>query len=344
MLPNQDTLSSRMSPLEDAYGRRISYLRLSITDRCNMRCFYCRAGNYRQPIPNSDILRYEEFLDLMGLARSLGIGKIRLTGGEFFVRREAMGFIERIFHRFPDLDVRLTSNGTLLTGRIAALIDLGLGGINISLDTLRRDVFERITGQYALSTVRNSIDECLAVGLRVKVNTVALAGITEPDLPGFIQLARELPLDLRFIEFMPLGIDTTWTTKHYWPINNLLAHIRKLAELTPVPRRDTAAGPARMFEIVGGRGRIGVITALSNHFCNSCNRLRISCDGQLRTCLFSDQEYRLRPLLRHSRLGLPAVHSVIQRALRQKPIGKKLLEHRRSQAAVCYKVMSAIGG
>ncbi len=335
----------------DQYGRSISYLRLSITDRCNLRCLYCRGNMDERVLPHEELLRYEEMLELIALVRELGVRKVRLTGGEPLLRRNALGFMEQIFKRFPDLDLRLTTNATLLPGKARQLKEFGLERVNISLDTLRRGVFEAVTGADHYHDVRRAIDECLAQGLTVKINAVALRGINDADLADFVRFAATHPLDVRFIEFMPMGQGTAWKQEYFWSAQDIVAQASELADLTPLARNrqdtDATMGPARMFAIAGGQGRFGIISPLSDHFCGSCNRLRITCDGRLRTCLFSDRQYRLRPLLRHPKLGPTALLKVLELAGRHKPLGYQLLAkaaQNAREAAVCSSRMSGIGG
>jgi cyclic pyranopterin phosphate synthase len=294
-------------------------------------------------LSHDDILRYEELLDLMGLARGIGIGKVRLTGGEPFARRDFMDFLENARARFPDVSLRLTTNGTLLAPFTPRLAAAGVDRVNISLDTLVPGTFARVTGQDLYHMVRQGIDACLEAGIRVKINAVAMRGVNDRELPGFLALARELPVDIRFIEFMPMG-GAAWDSSQVWTAEAILAEAKTLAGLTPLPRDAGDAGPAQMFSIDGGKGRFGLITPLSNHFCASCNRLRITSGGVLRTCLFSDRVYRLRPALRHPKLGLPAVERILRLALRKKPVGAELLAARRAGQGVSAASMSSIGG
>ena len=329
-------------PLADDKGRAVSYLRLSVTDRCNLRCLYC-DGQMRQRLTHHDVLRYEELLDLMGLARGLGIRKVRLTGGEPFARRDFMEFMESARTRFPDLSLRLTTNGTLLAPYAARLAAAGVDRVNISLDTLDPATFARVTGQDLYAQVRQGLAACLDAGLRVKINAVAMRGVNDHELAGFLDLARELPLDVRFIEFMPMG-GAEWKAEQVWSAADILAEAQTLAQLSPLARDDADAGPAQMYSIIGGQGRFGLITPLSNHFCGTCNRLRFTSGGVLRTCLFSDHVYRLRPALRHPKLGLDAVARILKLALRKKPVGAELLAARRAGQGVSSTSMSSIGG
>jgi cyclic pyranopterin phosphate synthase len=242
----------------------------------------------------------------------------------------------------PGLDLRLTTNGTLLAGKIRTLKELGVSCLNISLDTLDPAKFAGLTGMEAFGLTRQAIDDCLEEGLRVKVNAVALKGVNDTELADFLRLARDYPLDVRFIEFMPIGGGTRWKDEYYWPAEQILESAMALADLEPVGQAGQSSGPARLYTISGGKGRLGLISPLSDHFCKTCNRLRVTSDGRLRTCLFSDKEYRLRPALR--KLGPDAVRTIIERAGNLKPIGYELLRQARDRAAVCGKVMSAIGG
>ena len=339
---------SRASALTDTRGRSVSYLRLSVTDRCNLRCLYCDS-RMRQWLSHDEVLRYEEFLELMGLGLKLGIGKVRLTGGEPFARRGFMEFVEAARLRFPALDLRLTTNATLLAPFASRLAQVGVLRINISLDTLDPATFARVTGQDMYAEVRRGIDACLAAGIRVKLNAVAMRGVNDGELAGFLALARELPLDVRLIEYMPMG-GSEWKPEQVWRATDILSEAKTLAELVPIERDGGGltgahdSGPAQMYAITGGAGRFGLITPLSNHFCGSCNRLRITSGGVLRTCLFSDRVYQLRGALRHPKLGLAAVERILRRASQVKPLGYELLATRRAGQGVCGTAMSAIGG
>jgi len=330
--------------LTDRHGRTVRYLRLSVTDRCNLACVYCGTNKQSGFIPHDEILTYEEMLGLAQTARSLGITKLRLTGGEPFARRDFLAFLGMLREDCPGLDVRITTNGTLLSGKAAALKHLGVGRMNISLDTLDRARFAEITGRDFHDRVRESIDECLRYGIKVKINAVAVKGVTESELPGFLELARDNPLDVRFIELMPIGSQTCWSEATFLSAEDILSMLGEYADLEPLERRGDASGPARMYAIKGGQGRIGLITPMSNHFCATCNRLRVTSDGRLRTCLFSDKEFRLRGLIRNPSLGWPKVERVMRRALENKPVGHDLLMSRMAPESVCNRRMSAIGG
>lgn len=330
--------------LEDTHGRKASYLRVSVTDRCNLRCTYC-AGEGKEFIPHPDILRYEEILDFIGLSVNLGIEKVRFTGGEPFIRKGFGEFMIKAAELYPKLDLCVTTNATLIKDYVKPLAEAGIRRVNISLDTLDRSRFEKVTGRDQFHEVRANIDRCLEAGMTVKVNAVAMRGLNDDELPAFIEFARNNPLDMRFIEFMPVGLETGWDDNVVWKSEDLLAEAQKLAELIPAEGGEaTQNGPARMFSIAGGKGRIGLISPYTNHFCGTCNRLRLTSDGNLRTCLFSDKVYRLRPVLRHPKLGLAAVEKILRKASRHKPIGNDLLQKMPAGKGVCRTRMASIGG
>ena len=341
--------------ITDQYGRGVSYLRLSVTDRCNLRCFYCRSCKYLKFIPHQNILTYEEMFKIIQAGIELGIQKVRLTGGEPFVRRDFLYFLARLRHKFPFLDLRVTTNGTLITNKVLALKDMGINCINISLDTLKPEKFQEITGRDFYHQVRAGIDRCLEENIRVKINIVALKGVNDNELEDFVRFALTHPVDIRFIEFMPIGGRTMWNRDFYWPAKEIVKAVQKMTPLEPVEisaRTNTdhasansdTSGPARIFVLKEGRGRLGVISPLSDHFCDRCNRLRITPDGKLRACLFSDKEYRLLPLLRSPKLGPVQLKKVMERAGRKKPLGYNLLSREKNRQSVCQRVMSSIGG
>ncbi len=332
------------SSLVDLHGRRVRYLRLSVTDRCNLRCLYCWGGGGMRFIPHDDILRYEEMARLVDVAVESGVEKVRLTGGEPLVRKNVLHLVELVRKRHPAIDLRITTNGTLLESHVAGLRDLGVSTVNVSLDTFRREVFHEVTGRDFLPQVMAGMEAVLAAGLSLKVNAVALRGVNDGELATFVDFARNHRVDVRFIEFMPMGCGTRWNDANFWPADDILARVHDLADLRPVVPDKGGRGPARLFDIVGGQGRFGVITPMSDHFCGDCNRLRVTSDGRLRTCLFADREYRLRPLLRRPKLGVEAVRRVIALANRRKPLGFRLLERMRPGLAVAERRMTAIGG
>lgn len=344
-IPPLASLCAPIGSLEDGHGRTVRYIRLSVTDRCNLRCAYCRSG-METFIPHESVLRYEEMEQLVDMAIGMGVEKVRLTGGEPFARKGFVGFLERLRAAHPVLDIRVTTNGTLLGPHIPSLKAIGLNAVNLSLDTFDRAKFERITGRDLFPRVRESMDALLEAGIPLKLNAVAMRGFNDDELPAFVNYALAHPVDVRFIEFMPMGEGTRWTDACFWSATDILAAVKKVAGIRPVSEERRNGGPARLYALTGpdgpGLGRLGLITPLSNHFCAACNRLRITSDGALRTCLFDDREYRLRNALRHPKLGIGAVRRIVALATLHKPIGARLLEHR--QNAVAQRRMTAIGG
>ena len=344
--PNRPGPTPLGAPISDERGRVVKYLRLSVTDRCNLACDYC-ASRSGPDIPHPDILRYEEFFELMAVARDLGVTKVRLTGGEPLVRRDFPGFLTTALERFPDLDIRLTTNGTLLGPHIQTLAQAGLSRVNISLDTLDPAKFRQITGKPLFHEVRRAVDDCLAAGMRVKINAVAIKGFNDDEMAAFVRLARTHPLDLRFIEFMPIGCGSRWNQARVWTADEILTAAGAHTDLVPLAPGAADAGPARLYSLPGGLGRIGVISPLSDHFCGTCNRLRVTAHGLLRTCLFSDKTYRLRPALRNPHLGREALARILRATGRSKPLGYEILRAMRDGRAggsVCDERMRAIGG
>lgn len=333
--------------LEDGHGRTVRYIRISVTDRCNLRCAYCRSG-METFIPHESILRYEEMEQLIDMAVGMGVEKVRLTGGEPFARKGFTDFLERLRSTHPVLNIRVTTNGTLIGPYISTLKSIGLNAVNLSLDTFSRDKFDQITGRDLFPRVLENMQALLEAGIPFKLNAVAMRGFNDDELPAFIDYALRHPVDVRFIEFMPMGAGTRWSDSRFWSATDILADARRLASLSPVESDQRNGGPARLYTLIGpdgpGLGRFGLISPLTNHFCADCNRLRITSDGALRTCLFDDREYRLRNALRHPKLGIEAVRRIVTLATLRKPIGARILERRQAAEAVALRRMTAIGG
>lgn len=307
--------------LYDLHQRVIDYLRVSITDLCNLRCVYCRPPEGVPLIPHEDILRYEEFLTIIGVARDMGIRKIRVTGGEPLVRRGVLEFLEKLVAMEGIEDVGLTTNGVLLASMASDLRAIGLKRVNVSLDSLRRETFKYITRSDRLHDVPAGIQKALDLGFHpVKINVVLLQGINEPDVVGFARLTLEQPLDVRFIERMPFGADTVPNSPEPFSSLTVLNMIREqVGELLP-QERGPLDGPATMFRIKGAIGRIGIIDPVTGHFCGTCNRLRLTARGTLRPCLLSGQELDLRTPLRRG-ASRDEIGKIIEAAVLAKPMG-----------------------
>ena len=278
----------------DQYGREINYLRLSITPRCNLNCIYCRPGHCPTgyiPFDTSSLMTPDEIDRLVGVLASLGISKVRLTGGEPLMREDLEEIITRIRRHSEIKDLSLTTNGQDLAPRAAALKAAGLMRINISLDSLQKDRFEKITGNGSLQRALDGIDASLAAGLNpVKLNTVLMRGINDDELDSLFELTRERPLALRLIELMPMNQESA-APERLVTGTEILA---RYPELTRVA--DSYPGqPSEDYRLPGHLGTIGLIRPLSHRFCSTCNRIRITADGKIKGCLGKDDETDLRP-------------------------------------------------
>lgn len=280
--------------LRDRYGRAVTYLRVSVTDRCNLRCFYCLPRECGVPVP-SDTLSFEELGEVIRVAAGLGVSKIRITGGEPLVRPGVVDFVRRL-RTLPGIsDLALSTNGTLLAEHAAALKAAGLMRINISLDSLRSAVFRAVSGRNDLGRVRAGIAAARAAGLHpVKLNVVVMRGVNDDELPQMIEFAAEHAAQVRFIEYMPLGIGQRWESS-YISRAEILERIRP--HLKPEPARQQPGDTATYYALRAG-GEVGIISPVSCRFCELCNRLRLTADGKLRPCLTSEAEVDLQSALR----------------------------------------------
>jgi cyclic pyranopterin phosphate synthase len=284
----------------DQYNREINYLRVSITDRCNLRCVYCRPKEGLSLHGHEDILRYEEILRVVAVAVKLGLVKIRVTGGEPLVRRGCMEFLAALKKISGLRDISLTTNGILLENFAPSIYDAGIGRINVSLDSLNPDKYFHITNGGDLRAVLRGITRAEEVGFApIKINTVAIRGFNEDEVLDFVRLAIRKPYQVRFIELMPIGQNQLTDGQAYLPGRELIEKISRYYELEKVPdKKNRADGPATIFRVQGGRGEIGFINPVSDHFCATCNRLRLTADGKLRMCLLREKEIDLKKALR----------------------------------------------
>jgi GTP 3',8-cyclase len=282
--------------LVDKFGRQITDLRVSVTDRCNFRCVYCRSANPENHVAHDELLEWEEYERLVALLVRLGIRKVRVTGGEPLVRPGVENFIARL-KAVGVSDLSMTTNGHLLAERCDALIGAGLDRINISLDSLDRQKFERITRTKTFDQVMAGIDAAQNSSLRpVKVNAVLIRGFNDDEVEAFAEFARERDLIMRFIEFMPLDADRSWTRSMVVPAAEVHARIAARWPLLQVVHERSET--ARKYRFVEGRGEIGLIAPVTQPFCGFCSRIRLTADGKMRTCLFSRDDHDLKSLLR----------------------------------------------
>jgi cyclic pyranopterin phosphate synthase len=302
--------------LIDLYGRKHNYLRISVTDRCNLRCLYCMGPEGVKLIPHRRILTYEEILEVVKAGAALGISKVRLTGGEPLVRKGLLHLVEEI-SRVPGIsDLAMTTNGLLLPDFAGPLKEARLQRVNISLDSLKPAVYRKITRGGELARALAGIEAALAAGLKpVKINIVLMKGINHREVPAFLKLALEKELHLRFIEYMPIGAQGSEHQKYYLPLSFVEEQAARIGlPLSPV-ESPAGAGPSESFSLPGGRGTIGMIHPISRHFCASCNRLRLTAEGYLKSCLYWQEERSVRPAL-----GDPAaMQELLQEVVRLKP-------------------------
>jgi cyclic pyranopterin phosphate synthase len=288
-----------VAPLVDALGRVHSNLRISVTDRCNIRCFYCMPNENVQFKPRSEILSFEEIERFVRAVAPLGIRKLRLTGGEPLVRSDMPRLVAQLA-RVPGIDdIALTTNGILLAEQAADLKAAGLQRLNISLDALSIETFRRIARRDGLDRVLAGIAEAKRVGFtRIRLNAVAIRGITEPEIVPLATFARNEGLEMRFIEYMPLDAEQQWDTSQVLSGEEIRSQLEQaIGPLEPADRHDPSQ-PAVDYEFADGQGSVGFINPVTQPFCSDCNRLRLTAEGQVRNCLFSTVEWDARALLR----------------------------------------------
>ncbi|HHE74257.1 MAG: GTP 3',8-cyclase MoaA [Deltaproteobacteria bacterium] len=286
-----------MTELVDKYNRHLNYLRISITDRCNLRCLYCAPGGLVPKLAHDKILRYEEILRIIRLGVRLGISKVRLTGGEPLMRQGVYEFIKELVTIDGLSDISLTTNGVMLLENIEKIEAAGIKRINISLDTLNREKFKHITGYDLFDQVWAGIEKAYALGFNpIKLNVVALKGYNDDEFVDLARLSLTYPFHIRFIEYMPIG-NAQMKSSDYILADDIRVILSVLGDLVPVTRK-RMDGPAQRYRIKGARGEIGFIQAMSHHFCHTCNRLRLTANGQLRPCLLSDKQLDIRGPLR----------------------------------------------
>jgi len=284
-----------MTSLTDRFSRTIDYLRLAVTDRCNLRCVYCMPPEGVPHLDHAEILTYEEMIRFTRIAVRAGISKVRLTGGEPLVRKDLPYLIREMASLRPSLDISLTTNGTLLADHAGELAGAGLKRVNVSIDSLDPETYRRITRGGDLSAALRGVEAALEAGLRpVKINVVVLKHLNE-EVDDFVDLVRRLPVHVRFIEYMsPCGaVDESYFVSAGEIVSQLEKH-GSLRRSAPPP----GAGPASYYRLPGAKGLIGFISPVSSHFCPRCNRLRLTADGKMRPCLFSQEEDDVRRLLR----------------------------------------------
>ncbi len=330
--------------MRDKFEREINYLRVSITDRCNLHCTYCRPKEGISLQGHDDILRYEEIIRVVSVAVKMGLIKVRITGGEPLVRRGFIDFIAALKKIEGLQDISLTTNGILLEEFAQNIFDAGISRINVSLDSLNKDKYFRITDGGNLEKVLRGIAKAEEVGFSpIKINTVAIKGFNDDEVLDFVKLAFNKPFQIRFIELMPVGQANSDYSEDYLPSDHIMKIITSRYKLEKVAgKKNQADGPATIFRIKGGHGEIGFISPVSGHFCATCNRLRLTADGKLRFCLLKEDEFDLRKALREN-CSDEELAELVREAILLKPEHHDLTcaqEHLKK----CQRNMSAIGG
>jgi len=328
----------------DPFGRKISYLRVSVTDRCDFRCVYCMSEDMTF-LPKTEILSLEELERVCSAFVKLGVRKLRLTGGEPLVRRNVMSLIHGLSRHLKsgDLDeLTITTNGSLLSKYAAELVDCGVKRINVSLDTLDPLKFQAITRWGKFNRVMAGIDDAEKAGLKIKINCVALKGVNDDEIHTLVQWAGSRGFDLTFIEVMPMGdIGGEMRLDQYWPLSLVRAELKTQWTLTDTDFN--TGGPARYVKCLETGGRIGFITPLTHNFCESCNRVRLTCTGTLYMCLGQEDAADLRLPLRTSSSD-EALNVAIYEAISRKPKGHDFIIDRRNHGPAVTRHMSVTGG
>ncbi|MGH8164872.1 MAG: GTP 3',8-cyclase MoaA, partial [Rhodanobacteraceae bacterium] len=293
-----DAIDLTRAVLADQFKRQITYLRVSVTDKCNLRCIYCMPESGLPWLPKAEILTYEEIVALVRIAASVGVRSIRLTGGEPLVRRDLHRLVREIAAIDGIDDIALSTNALLLAEQVESLARAGLTRVNVSLDTLRSDRFEAIARRPGLERTLAGIDAAIAHGLApLKLNCVVMRGQNDDEIADFAALTRTRPIYVRFIEVMPVEENAALQRDAYVSADEILERIRAIGEIAP-SLGPGGNGPARYFAFDGAPGAVGVISPLSHDYCERCNRVRLTADGKLRLCLFGDYEIDLRTPLR----------------------------------------------
>jgi len=325
--------------LQDSHQRRINYLRLSVTDRCNLRCSYCMPAEGLPIFDRKDLLSHSEIMTIARTAVQLGIRKIRVTGGEPLVRADIVELLTEL-GSLPNLErLVLTTNGLLLGSMADRLRDAGVSGANISIDSLDPDRYREITRGGDLNRCLAGIDAAIEAGLHTKINVVVMAGVNDHEAPAFVDFARNHPVSVRFIEYMPTRGRQHKDTLTL-PTADLLERLRQVATLEPVERPGalTMAGPARTFRIPDAKGTVGVISPVTCHFCEDCNRIRITATGLARGCLFHETGLDLKPWLRSD--DYQGLAEAMRQVVYDKPTGHRLDEDDGPEQVA----MSRVGG
>ena len=328
--------------LVDSFGRKIDYLRISITDHCNLKCYYCTPFSGRDHLSRAQILSYEEILKIAKAAAHCGITKIRITGGEPLVRKGVVEFCRMLSEIDGLKSLALTTNGIYLEEMAGPLFKAGVRRINISLDTLRPERFEKITGYHWLARVLAGIKRAEQIGMYpIKINTVVMGSINDDEIEDLARLTLDKPYHVRFIELMPTDSSAYGNYESLFiPVEEFMKEIHQIDRIQIEPATDSY-GPARLCKLPGAVGKVGFIAPISWHFCGSCNRLRLTADGKIKTCLFSKEEIDIKTALRSGATQNDII-SIFRQAVADKHAGHRL--NAKDHQNACQRAMRAIGG
>lgn len=334
------TIDLTRARLEDQFSRPITYLRVSVTDKCNLRCVYCMPEAGLPWLPKAEILSYEEIVAIVRAGATAGVRSIRISGGEPLVRRNLARLVAGISGIEGITDISLSTNGILLEDQVEALAAAGLRRVNVSLDTLRADRFERIARRPGLDRVLQGIEAAAAHGLLpIKVNVVVMRGQNDDEIDDFARWTKNAPVHVRFIEVMPVHENVSLQSDAYMSSDDILRRLERVGDLRPVPG-PPGNGPARYFAFPGSPGTVGVISPLAHDYCEQCNRVRLTASGRLRLCLFGDYEIDLRTPLRAG-AGTEEIAGLLRSSMLIKPERHHL---RLGETSSRMRAFSEIGG
>ncbi len=330
-----------MKKLTDKYGRQITYLRLAITDRCNLRCQYCMPAHGIDIVTRKALLTYKEMYRITRVLSELGVNKVRLTGGEPFVRKDFINFLESLSFNDKLDEINITTNGALISKHIPKLEKLGINAINLSLDTLNADKFKQITRRDVFKETMQTLDQLLASKLTLKLNVVILPGINTDEIADFIALTKNKNIAVRFIEEMPFNGIGLRKTDEVWNLDKIFAEAKKTYK-NIIPLVNKKSSTSKNFKIKGYRGSFGIIPAFTRTICGDCNRIRITATGMFKNCLFDDGVFNIRDFIRNGASD-DELKELFVKTVQQKPINGFVAEANRKNKKVS-ESMSTIGG
>lgn len=335
-------MSNTTSKLYDNHGRPINYVRLAVTDRCNLRCFYCMPEEGIKYVPRQELMTYEEMLRIVGVLATMGISKVRITGGEPFVRRDMLKFMRNLSEIDGINTLNLTTNGTLTTPIVPELKRIGVKTVNLSLDTLDRDRFFKITRRDQFDTVMETYQALLNHDMNVKINAVVMEGQNIEDIIPMVELTKNDNVNVRFIEEMPFNGEGAHYAKLLWNHRKILNHLKvHYPTLEKIP--DPPSSTSHNYKIPGYKGSVGIIAAYSRTFCGTCNRIRITPQGMLKTCLYDDGVFNIKNLIRQGATD-KQVKTAFLEALGNRAKDGFEAEKRRQFGLPIQESMSTIGG